>query len=411
MRARAFIPLIALAGVVSHAFGRATMPILLPAVEDDLLHSVVVAGSLGTVNFAAYLTGVVLVTAWAGRLEPIHLLRSGVGIVTVGLTVLALAPSIAFLVLGVALAGFGGAGIWLSAPGIATADVSGDRRGRVMGSLTATMGVSLVAIPQVTTLIRLIAGDDRAWRPVWAIEAVAAGALLVALVTVVRVAPTPPIRSGLRMAPLKALPGWLPTTAAYVVFALIAATFTQFLGLMLEDDDGFGSSHIGLVFSTLGIASATGPLLYGRLSDHLGRNRVMALAMLGMAAGCAIITVGHEPYVLLGVAVFASSSFSYPSLSAAYVGDHTTARAFGAVFGMMTIFYGPGALTGPLLGGLVGSEAGSFTPVYLGLCVLAVLGATMAWLSSRATTVDPIEDDRAAAAPAREVGTEGSDRP
>ena len=80
----------------------------------------------------------------------------------------------------------------------------------------------------------------------------------------------------------------------------------------------------------------------------------------------------------VGVALAGFSLFSFPVVTAAYVRDHVDARAFGAAFGMLTIFYGPGAMLGPQLGGIIGDSADSFTPVYLLVAAVAVAGALFA---------------------------------
>ena len=54
--------LVTLAGVVSHTFGRSTMPLLLPAIAEDLELRATTAGATGSVNMAAYLCGVIAVT-------------------------------------------------------------------------------------------------------------------------------------------------------------------------------------------------------------------------------------------------------------------------------------------------------------------------------------------------------------
>ena len=132
--------LVTLAGVVSHTFGRGTMPLLLPAIPEDLGLSATTAGATGSVNMAAYLCGVVAVTYLASRVAPAFLLKFGLWIVLAGLLSLGTAQNTWQVMVGTALAGLGGAGSWLTMPVIATAGVPPTQRGMVMGSLTATMG-------------------------------------------------------------------------------------------------------------------------------------------------------------------------------------------------------------------------------------------------------------------------------
>ena len=178
---------VASAGIVSHSFGRATLPLLLPAISDELGIGSTTAGIVGSTNMASYFLGVIIVTYLAGRMHPIRLLRLGMGIVIAGLVILGTTSSQTQLIAGTALTGLGGAGIWLTAPLIATTNVPVHRRGAAMGTLTACMGIASITIPIITTITRNVIGDQGAWRPVWIIETLIAVILFVAIAAVVRV--------------------------------------------------------------------------------------------------------------------------------------------------------------------------------------------------------------------------------
>ena len=53
------------------------MPLLLPAIAEDLELSATTAGATGSVNMAAYLCGVIAVTYLANRIAPAVLLKCG----------------------------------------------------------------------------------------------------------------------------------------------------------------------------------------------------------------------------------------------------------------------------------------------------------------------------------------------
>src|SRR3954449_6103592 len=116
---RVLIPVLVLAAAVAQGFGRFGYALLLPAVNADLVHSYAVAGLLGTLNLTAYLGGTLLVSLTAERLAPAGSVRLGLLLTTAGVSVLALAPTVPVLMAGMVLAGFGGAMIWVPAPGIA----------------------------------------------------------------------------------------------------------------------------------------------------------------------------------------------------------------------------------------------------------------------------------------------------
>src|SRR3954449_10872805 len=134
------IPILILAAGVAQGFGRFGYALLLPAVNADLVHSYAVAGLLGTLNLTAYLAGTLLVSLTADRLAPATAVRCGLLLTTAGQAVLALAPTVAVLVAGMVLTGFGGAMIWVPAPGIAGSAVRPTRRGLAIGVTGSGVG-------------------------------------------------------------------------------------------------------------------------------------------------------------------------------------------------------------------------------------------------------------------------------
>lgn len=371
------VVLVALAGVVSHTFGRATVGVLLPAMAEDLGLSDTFAGALASVNLGCYLAGVVAVMALAGRFEPFTLLRAGIAVVTAGLAVLATANSPAAVAVGTGLGGLGGASIWLTAPTIATEGVPAQRRGAVLGSLTATMGAVLVVVPLVTDLLRNLTDDNTLWRPVWVAELAASALLLVLLSGLVKSAPTERLVAGRKWGALTAISGWRRTLVAYMAFAWTANAFAQFMGLALERQHGFSRSSATLLFSAMGGASLVGAMLFGRLSDALGRPATMALVMAVVAAAAVAFPFGGPTLVVAAVVAYGGASFAYPALTAAWVREHVADRTFTAVFATMTLFYGPASAVSPLVGGQLIDRTGSYSATYVLIAAMAVLATVL----------------------------------
>lgn len=373
--------------VVSHIFGRFTLSLLLPAIRDDIVDSNTAAGVLGGANFAGYILGVVGVTLIAGRVEPIRLMRLGLAIAGVALVLLAVAPSFFVLGAGVWLIGFGGAGIWVTAPALATALAPASRRGVVLGALTAAMGVGMLIVSQSTTLYRSVVVDDGAWRPVFGIEAVVTALILIGVIALVRMKPTERTHERgviFSAAALRSIPGWVLLTVSYTAFSTLAGAWMQFLGLALEEDAGFSRTHINNSFSVFALAAIPGPLVMGRLSDRIGRNPALAIAAGSCVVASLLVTTNAEPWTSIAVALFGAGSFSVPILTAAAVRDHLDDRSFSTAFGAMTILYGFGSFSAALIGGALADWRGSFDLVYVLLGALAAISAAAAIARERA---------------------------
>ena len=367
------VVLVALSGVVSHVFGRATVGVLVPAMADDLKLSDTLIGALGSANMGAYFTGVIIVTFTAGRIEPFVLLRAGIVTSTVGLAVIGTASSPAAVVIGTALAGLGGGGIWLTAPVIASEGVPASRRGAALGTLTATMGAALIGVPFATTALRNVAGDDGIWRPVWLAQAALSVVLLAALSAFVRARRTERVASAGGFGELFRIYGWKRAVVAYMAFAYMTSSFANFLGRALEGDHEFSRTAATLVFSWMGAGSIVGALAFGQISDRIGRPATMATVM-ALSAGAAAVLATRAPgaVIVVAVVVFGAASFSFPSLTATFVSDHVSDRTFAAVLGSMTMFYGPASVVGPLASGWLADRTGSFNATYWAIAVIAL---------------------------------------
>lgn len=365
------------ATIVSHTFGRSTYPLLLPAIKDEVLGSNTAAGVGGTVIYLAYLLGVVAVTAMAGRLEPMTILRAGLVCSAVGLAILGFASSPAAVYLGLFLSGGGGAGIWVTAPGLATEEVPPERRGLVIGFLTASIGLGTSTLAFGTGMARRATGDEGLWRPIYLVETVVALAVLVAVVALIRAKPTSATGSGISLASLHRLQNWRRITGAYVVFGAIAAGWSSFLAETLETDGGLSRSAVANVYIGMGIASLVVAPLVGWLSDRTGRRSAKVGVMAGLALGALAIAIGPTWMVVTAAVLVGGLWSSYPTLTATYVRDQLDARLFGSAYGTMTIFYGLAAMAAPVAAGLLADSFGGFTVPYLAVAALAGVGVVV----------------------------------
>ena len=368
------VVLVAFSGVVSHVFGRATIGVLIPAMAAELGMSDTLVGALGSTNMGAYFTGVVIVTFSAGRVEPFTLLRAGIVTSTIGLAVVGTASSAFAVLIGTALAGLGGGGIWLTAPVIASEGVPAARRGAALGVLTATMGAAFIGVPLATAAMRNVADSDAIWRPLWMGEAAISVLLLVALTLFVRAGRTERVAAVGGLGALRQFHGWKRVIVAYMAFAYMSSSFGNFLGLALERDHGFDRLAATLVYSGMGAGSMVGALAFGRLSDRMGRPATMATVMaISTCTGVVLAArIPNAAIIVAAVVVFGGASFAYPSLIATFVRDHVADRTFAAVLGTMTMFYGPASVIGPAASGWLADRTGHYDATYGVIAAMAL---------------------------------------
>ena len=99
---------------------------------------------------------------------------------------------------------------------------------------------------------------------------------------------------------LRRIHGWLALTVAYAAFGFMYLLVFAFLVARLEDDAGFTSRQASLMFSLVGVATIFGGLLFGPLSDRIGRRSTLVLGFTVFAASALAILPGRQPWVALG---------------------------------------------------------------------------------------------------------------
>lgn len=384
--AKVVLALVVLAVGVAQGFGRFTYPLLLPAIDRDLLHSYSLAGWLGTANLAAYLLGTLLVSMAATRVCSAQLIQGGLVVTTLGLASLIVAPSASALLGGMVATGLAGAFIWIPAPGLAGSFVAAERRGFAIGLMASGIGIAVSFASQLTRFVHAQRGET-AWREVWAVEtALAALATVLALgwlrepedEAVEDETAHFSLREILTLASLRVVPGWIAITAAYAGYGLCYSIYSSYVVAALEADGGFSPTHASADFALVGISIAAGGILLGRLSDRVGRRPTLVVGFLVMGVCPLLVLTGREPWAGLSAALFGICMSGLGSVVAAYVRDHTTEGSFAPAFAAITLFFGVFQLIGPELGGVIAERSGAFTAAFVVSALAGFAGAAAA---------------------------------
>ena len=366
--------LVMAAVVVGHGFGRFSYALVLPDMRADVVGSYGAAGWLGTAGFAAYFVGVFVVSILSRRVAPTTIVKAGVVGSVLGLAILSVAPNYTVAVLGMAVAGFAGAGSWIPAPAVVAALVPPERRGVAIGVTTAGVGIGIVTAGRLVSLVHRVAGDD-AWRPVWAAEAAVGAVLTIAIILFLRRVPVVTAASTARGVALRRLPCAGVAVAVYCAYGVVYTLFASYLVAALEDDAGFASGHAAFAYSLLGLTSIAGGITLGRASDGLSRRGTLVGGYLVMAGCAMLITLDGEPWASISAATFGLLMTGVGTVFAAYVSDHVETADLGAAYGALTMALGTTQFIGPPFGGWLADRTGSFDATYALVAVSAVVGA------------------------------------
>ncbi len=385
--ARQVLPLITLALATAQGFGRFVFPALLPAMKRDLLGSYSAAGFLGTANVAAYLAGALLVMVVSRRRPPHHIVIGGLVASTAAMVLLATAQGFAQLAAGMALAGVGGAAVFIPAPGIVGSVVGRERRGVAVGLLNAGLGVAVVI---GTQLSRFSPGwwGPSSWRGVWAILAAITAVALVANAAWLRPAGLGALAQP-RLSALRSIRGWKPYLLGYFAFGFGYVLVTTYTVSALRDGGGFGVAHAANVYVLLALGIGAGGLTMGRVSDRIGRPLTLIIGY-ALCALCPLLLLTYrEPVVAVAAFSFGLLFSGCVSTIAVYAADCTEPTDTAAAFALVTVVFSVAQAFGPQVGGLlIDRSGGSFTATFASAAVVLAFSAVTAVPLWRATKGD-----------------------
>jgi len=375
------ISLVMATACVAQAFGRFTWGVALPGARDDLLDgSNTMAGLLGTLNVAAYLTGTFAVSWMASRVTLVGLVRIGMVLSTSALGLAAIAPNGPVLAAALTLMGLGGALIWIPSPAIAARTLPPHRAGMAVGLVGSGIGIGVVFSGQLARYLGQRSDGGQFWQTLYRIEFVIAVVVLIGTFVLLRSHGDRPSATGGfgGMGALKTVPGWIPVTAAYATFGFAYILVIGFLVARLEDDSGFSPDQAAIMFSILGAATVLGGLTLGSLSDRIGR-RVTLTGAFVLFGACALLALtGTQPWVAIAAFGAGLMFAGLPVLIIAHIVDHTTADTYGPAFSAATLAFGVTQMISPQIGGLLADHFGSFTWVFVLSAGVSLVGAAFA---------------------------------
>lgn len=171
-------------------------------------------------------------------------------------------------------------------------------------------------------------------------------------------------------------------------------------------DAGESRAAAASIFGLLGVCGSVGKILFGSLSDRLGRERTQTLAVAITSAGILSLTASlgrHQevlPFlfaILFGLG-YGSAAPLFPSVSA----DIFLGSSFGLIFGLLSLGGGSGGAMGAYLCGLLRDATGAYQVPFLMLMFSLWVSCGFIWLSAPRRVRAPL---KAAESPGKEGGS------
>ncbi len=381
------------------SFASYSHSLTLPSMEASLHLSHTKAGLLITVLGAVRMGS----SLASGTLAPRYGSRMiiGFGTLATGGTMLLLGFSQNYAMAMVALAGMGlstGAAL-TPMMGLLSSSFRFQDRGLAAG-LAATGGSVAFIIAGV--VVPVLTGNNEldGWRHSWRVFGVLV--VVIGVITLVFVRERPGAPPGARASgpaggprqgawPVAAFTSpavWLVTSLAFLS-GWSQNIFTTFFGLYLSQENGVSLATVGQLVVLMGVLSIVSGVLWGRMSDYLGRGNAFmwsyaiqsaVFALLAFAPGMASFIVVS---ILMGITLRAAYT-----VCAAASGDYVPVQFSAAAFALMSVGASLGSTISPTIGGAVADHIDMKWSFGLGLAgtVIGALGGL--YLQTRKTVTE-----------------------
>jgi DHA1 family tetracycline resistance protein-like MFS transporter len=124
---------------------------------------------------------------------------------------------------------------------------------------------------------------------------------------------------------------------------------------------GADKMDIALILVSYAVfAGLLGPA-WGRLSDRIGRKPVIMICLGGAALSYVMLGLASELWMVFVARAFAGAMAGNIGVATAMIGDITRPENRARGMGMIGAAFGLGMVLGPVLGGLLAGDSGSFT--------------------------------------------------
>ena len=386
----------------AHGFGRMSYTLILPEMRQglDLTHTQ--AGLIATGNFIGYmafaLIGGFLAAKYGSRLViSLSLLLMGITLILTGV---AETFGMAFLMR--LLTGLGNGGAYVPALALGSTWFVVQKRGFATGIVSGGIGIgTLLASFMVPSI--LVAYGDIGWRYAWF--------WLGALVIIISIIAYIFLRSrpediGLKLVgeefsssdsrnkredntgsgkenkegnlgPKPSSPAALQWGLVYrvkevwflgIVYFMYGFSYVIYMTFFVDflSETGLTVPEASAMWARVGALSIFCGVIWGRISDVLGRNYGAALAYLTLGSSYLIFALFDAiPAFYISAVLFGISAWSIPTIMVATSGDYVGPRLAPAAAGFITVFFGIGQLLGPAVGGYVRDVTGVYTFAFL----------------------------------------------
>lgn len=364
---------------------------LLPPMQAELGLDHTQAGGLATANLAGYLVLAVVGGALASHYGPRKVITVALALTALGMLLTGLAGSFTTAMIWRALTGVGSGASNVPVMALLSAWFVQRRRGLAAGVGVTGSSIALIVLGPLVPRLLTAYGQD-GWRVSWFVFAGATLGLAALSLILLRNRPSDvglrplgattsdepaaPARSGLHWGSVYGSGVVWHIGLIYVAFGFSYIIYMTFFTKYLIAEGGYTKSAAGGLFMLMGWVSLLCGLLWGWVSDVIGRKGALIIVYLIHTVAFGLFALWPSPVgFTISAILFGLSAWSIPAIMAATCGDLLGPRLAPAGLGFITLFFGIGQAIGPVAAGALADATDSLSPAFLLAAGVALLGA------------------------------------
>ena len=169
-----------------------------------------------------------------------------------------------------------------------------------------------------------------------------------------------------------------------VIFAIYGVTYmvyVTFIVTSMVESYQMSEATAGSIWASIGLLSVFSGLLFGWISDRIGRRLGLALAFFFLAI--AYLLVGFTDWTLglyLSIFLFGIVVWSVPVIISACAGDYFGPAAAASALAALTFAFSGGQALGPVAAGYIAETTGDFATSYMLSGIAASIAIALALL-------------------------------
>jgi len=354
------------------------------------------AGGIATATMVGYLLLAVLGGALSARYGPRIVITAGLALAGGSMMLTGLSDGFFAAAAWRALTGVGSGASNIPVMALMAAWFVHKRRGLAAGIAVSGSAAGLIFVGPLVPRVLSSYGEE-GWRVCWFIFGGITLAVVVICAFFLRDRPSSigarPLGSDLETPPTAPVTGPLQWKnvyrsshvwhlgLVYIAFGFAYIIYVTFFVKYLISEGGYTTAGAGSLFMVVGWASLFCGLIWGPVSDIIGRKLALVFIYLMHAVSFSLFALWPEPPgFIISAILFGLSAWSMPAVMAAACGDLLGSRLAAAGLGFVTLFFGIGQAVGPSVAGAIADATGSLAPALLlagGVSLLGAVGALM----------------------------------